>query len=149
MSHAVTVCLSVLCSNPPSRRAPTVNHYLLLPTERKMRLQRCYLDRLSGAQYCTSWPANRCSSYTHISYHNKNLKQLRICFTNRSIYFHSDLIIFTSNFFWPFLFFPTAIFSSTMWCGTTSFPRSSFVRRSIHRTSRYPDHSIDIQVPRP
>ena len=35
-----------------------------------------YLDWLSGAPHCISWPANGCSSYTHISYHdNKKSKQ--------------------------------------------------------------------------
>ena len=29
-----------------------------------------YLDRLSGAYHCMSRPANGCSSYTHISYHD-------------------------------------------------------------------------------
>ena len=28
------------------------------------------IERLSGAQYCISQPANGCSSYTHISYHD-------------------------------------------------------------------------------
>ena len=29
------------------------------------------LDRLLGARYCISWPANGCSSFSHISYHDK------------------------------------------------------------------------------
>ena len=35
-----------------------------------IHINSSYLDRLSGAHYCISRPANGCTSYTHISYHD-------------------------------------------------------------------------------
>ena len=70
-----------------------------------------YLDRLSGARYYVSRPANGCSSYTHISYHDITKVSEKLHFFNcrgegyRTFWVFCDVIYGCSQrcFFWNFV----------------------------------------------
>ena len=60
-----------------------------------------YLDQLSGDRYCISGPAIGYSSYTHISYHNKDSRTgMNLNTWNTMAYKGYFLLLYSAAHFW-------------------------------------------------